>query len=310
MPARVTSEEDDVEVEVEPTAVRPAQAPSEQPGTRWHPAAAQAIADRASTEEEQHRFAAALGSRFTDLLALVNAAMATWPVLREGSAAGKADLVAVCLYLSDSPHGALVLNEVLRSDATPSVDGYLPCLVSGLRQLPLHRRAVLCQARVEQPVAALYPVGAIVTEPAPVAASVAGDVTVPEADVDFLVWPRTARQTSVLVAGNEVDEAVFGPGRRLRVLAVVSGRMEEPSADLTPPATAVLLRERGADEEPAGPELDETDRAALGRLEAVLVQRWASRLRKIEDPDLAARLVGPPLGYVSAAPANRSVGAA
>lgn len=284
--------------------------PADPAGPRWQPAAPLAIADRASTEEEQHRFSAALGSRFTDLLAVVNAAMATWPVLRETSAAAKADFVAVCLYLGASQMGAVRLNEALRGGEPVSVDGYVPCLVSGLRQLPLHRRPVLSQARLDQPASALYPVGSVVTEPALLTASVSAEVTAPEADVDFLVWPRTARQASVLVTGNEVDEAVFGPGRRLRVLAVRSGQTESPPSGPPAPATAVLLRELSPDEQPAGPELDDADRAALSRLETTLGRRWAATLRTLEDPAVVARLVGPPPGYVSAGATSGRVGAA
>lgn len=284
--------------------------PADPAGPRWQPAAPLAIADRASTEEEQHRFSAALGSRFTDLLAVVNAAMATWPVLRETSAAAKADFVAVCLYLGASQMGAVRLNEALRGGEPVSVDGYVPCLVSGLRQLPLHRRPVLSQARLDQPAAALYPVGSVITEPALLTASVSAEVTAPEADVDFLVWPRTARQASVLVTGNEVDEAVFGPGRRLRVLAVRSGQAEPPPSGPQAPATAVLLRELSPDEQPAGPELDDADRAALSRLETTLGRRRAAMLRALEDPAVVARLVGPPPGYVLSGATSGRVGAA
>jgi hypothetical protein len=265
---------------------------------RWRPTAPNPVADRASSEEEQHAFAAALGRRFTDLLAVVNAAMATWPVLRrDATVAAKADFVAVCLYLGASPEGAVGLNRALRRGEPVSLPGYLACLVSGLRQLPLHRRPVLSQARIGQPASGLYPVGAVVTEPALLSASAAGDITMPGVDVDFLVLPRTARQISVLTPGREVEEVAFRPGSRFRVLAVHNIASDAPPSGRAAPSTAVLLRELAPDEQPAGAELSETDRAALARLEGALAQRHAAPLRVIEDPDLVARLAGAPPGY-------------
>jgi hypothetical protein len=304
---------------VEPAGIEaddpPRGRPANRNAARWRPAVPAPIADRASTEDEQHRFAAALGSHFTDLLAVVNAAMATWPVLRETSASAKADFVAVCLYLGASQAGAtrmgaVQLNEALRAGVPVGVEGYVPCLVSGLRQLPLHRRPVLSQARLDEPALGLYPVGSVVTEPALLTASVSAEVTAPDADVEFLVWPRTARQVAVLVTGNEVDEAVFGPGRRLRVLAVHSGHTEPAPAGPPAPATAVLLRELSLDEQPAGAEFDDADRTALSRLELILAARRATKLRLLEDRDVVARLVAPPPGYVQAVAASGRAGAA
>ena len=224
--------------------------------------------------------------------------MATWPVLRrDATVAAKADFVAVCLYLGASPDGAVGLNRALRHGETVPLAGYVACLVSGLRQLPLHRRPVLCQARLGQPASPLYPVGSVVTEPAFLSASAASDITVPGADVDFLLLPRSARQVSVLTPGREVDEVVFGPGRRFRVLAVHDGQTGAPDTASPAPPTAVLLRELAPDEQPTGPELAEADQAALARLEHVLAQRRAAGLRVIDDPELVARLAGQPPGY-------------
>jgi hypothetical protein len=246
-----------------------------------------------------------MGDRFTDLLALVNGALATWPVLRrDGSPGAKADYVAVCLYLGTSDDGAVRLNSGLRNGQPPDLDGYLPCLVAGIRQLPLHRRAVVCQARLGGPVEELYPVGTVLTEPAFRSASVTGDVAAPESDVDFVIWPRTARQAYVLVPDRGFDEAVFGAGSRFKVLAVDTSRATAPEEATSPettgvrvPDAAVLLRELLPYEPPATRELDDADREALRRLDGVLRQRRQRSPRAVEDADLVARLAGSPLGY-------------
>ena len=275
--------------------------PNVRRASRWLPAPVRAVADRMSTEEEQRRFAAALGSRFTDLLSVVNAAMARWPMLRRDAAdAAKADFVAVCLYLGASTHGAVALNAALRGGQLEMVDGYLACLVSGLRQLPLHRRPVLCQARLDQSAQTLYPIGSLVTEPALLSVDVMGAITTPDADVDFLIWPRTARQAAVLGSGGDVDEAVFPPGSRLRVLTVDDELRQQPAAGLAAPPTAVLLRELLPDEQPAGTELDDADRTALGKLRHALAQRRATGLRALADRDAVARIGWTPPGYTAA----------
>jgi len=267
-----------------------------EPARAWLLAPLYPAEDRPSTEEEQRRFAAALGDRFTDLLAVVNGALATWPVLRpDASPAAKADLVAVCLYLGASAEGAVGIDELVRAGAAVEPDTYLPCLVSGLRRLPLHRRPVLRQSRLDHPAAPLYPVGAVLAEPGFACASVATDVTVPGADVDFLIWPATARQVGVLAGAREVDEAVFAAGSRFKVLAVDTA---EGGGDAGPPHTAVLLRQLRPYDQPSAGDLDDSDRTVLARLTEVLRRRRATPPRPVEDIGARARIAGPPLGYL------------
>jgi hypothetical protein len=270
---------------------------------RWLPVASLVIEERASTADEQRRFEAALGDRFTGLLAVVNGALAAWPVLRrDGVAGAKADYVAVCLYLGASGEGAVSLNSSLRGGRLPSLDGYLQCLVSGLRLLPLHRRAVVCQARVGSESERLYPLGSVVAETGFLSTSVAIDRAVRDVDVDFLIWPRTARQAGVLSHDRDGDEAVFGAGSRFKVLAIhTTTPSAEPSDGVPVPTTSVLLRELLPNERPVGSDLDEADRVTLRRLEDVLRQRRADPAREIDDADLVARFAGAPPGFIAEA---------
>lgn len=262
------------------------------------------MADRSSTADEQRRFTAALGAEFTDSLATVNAALSTWPALRQDDSPGaKADYVAVCVYLGLSRGGAVALNASLRSGNLPDLDGYLPCLVSGLRRLPLHRRPVLCQGHLVASVEQLYTVGAVVVEPGFRSASVAVDVAVPGADVDVLIWSRTARQLSVLAPGRTFDEAVFPTGTRFKVLDVKAS-WTRPADDggtdgARLPEAAVLLREVLADEDVSSNGLDAVDQTVLARLDKVLVRRRRTPVHTIDDADLVARLTGPLPGLAS-----------
>ena len=122
--------------------------------------------------EEQHAEA------FGEALATVNAALATWPSMRADDAAGKADYVAVCLYLGRGQGGSRVVNEALRSGGNGLLDGQVPCLTSGLRRLPTHRRAVLRQGRAAEALEHRSTPGTVLTEPGFLAASTDLDVSV------------------------------------------------------------------------------------------------------------------------------------
>ncbi|GAA5151879.1 MULTISPECIES: hypothetical protein [Amycolatopsis] len=267
----------------QPNATAPAAsddaAPSTAPAAATPPAApttpsALAIPDRASTAAEQARFAAAAGEAFTEALATVNAALATWPALRQTDA--KADYVAVCLYL----HSATKVNDAIRANRAPVLDAHLPCLVSGLRRLPTHRRPVLRQAKGR--VAAE---GEFLLEPGFLNATANLDVTVPGAEFDVLIWPSTARRTSELLPG-PLDEVVFLAGARFKALAVRESEVDNA------PRTAVLVREL-APGEAADTGLDERDLAALARLDAALARRRQATLRTVDDPAAAERLTAP-----------------
>ncbi|WP_431878347.1 hypothetical protein [Amycolatopsis sacchari] len=254
----------------------PSTAPAAATATKAAPTTPPAltIPDRASTAAEQARFAAAAGEAFTEALATVNAALATWPALRQSDA--KADYVAVCLYL----HSATKVNDAIRAGRAPVLDAHLPCLVSGLRRLPTHRRPVLRQAKGH--VAAE---GEFLLEPGFLNATANLDVTVPGAEFDVLIWPSTARRTSELLPG-PLDEVVFLAGARFKALAVRESEVDNA------PRTAVLVREL-APGEAADTGLDERDLAALTRLDAALARRRQATLRTVDDPAVAERLTAP-----------------
>ncbi|WP_086663719.1 hypothetical protein [Lentzea kentuckyensis] len=239
------------------------------------------IADRDSTPAEQTRFSLSAGPDYTEALAAVNVALSAWPMLR---AEAKADYVAVCLYLGRGPAGAVAVNEALGAEP---FDGYVPCLVSGLRRLPTHRKVVL---RQENPRGEEHrAVGEVLWEPGFLSASTQLDVTTAEAELDLLIWPVSARRTSELLAGRAVDEAVFPAGRRFKALAV---RTRE-AADDSAPKRALLVRELLTDEDPESAEALVRDAAALPRLERAWEQRLQAELRLVDDEDVVARLTAP-----------------
>ena len=251
------------------------------------------IADRASTEDEQRRFTAAARDEFTNSLAMVNTALSTWPVLRRDDSAGaKADHVAVAVYLGHSEARATALNAALRSGSAPAWDSYLPCLISGLRRLPVHRRGVLCHGEAPDRDDPRWRVGAVLTDRAFRTASADLEIVVPGADADILIWSRTGRQVSIL--DPTLDEVVFAPGARFRTLAVDTAT-DEPAEgavaapDPRPPKVAILLRELLPAEQPAGAALDDADQLALRRLSGALARRRSGQLRQVDDPDAAAR---------------------
>ncbi|HYQ63819.1 hypothetical protein [Actinophytocola sp.] len=253
------------------------------------------VPGRNSTAGEQARFVSAAGEYFSEALATVNAAMATWPSMRVDDSPGvKADYVAVCLFLGRGEGSALPINGALRVGQAGALDGQVPCLMSGIRRLPTHRRAVLRQGRVNESLEHQSTPGTVLTEPGFLAGSVDLDVTAPGADLDVLIWPSSARRTSELMIGRSVDEAVFVAGARFKALAVRTAEEddEETEDDGSPqaPRIAVLYRELAPGETPTTTELDERDLAVLAKLDSVLARRHQGQLRLVEDPEVAARL--------------------
>jgi hypothetical protein len=256
-----------------------------------------AVPSRDSTTAEQNRFTAAAGEYFTQALATVNAAMATWPSMRMDESAGvKADYVAVCLFLGRGAGDATSVNGAVRVGQAGMLDGQIPCLMSGIRRLPTQRRAVLRQGKVNESLEHQSTPGTVLTEPGFLAASIDLDVTVPGADLDVLIWPSSARRTSELMLGRSVDEAVFVAGARFKALAVRTAaeddEAEESEDDGSPtaPRIAVLYRELAPGETPTTTELDERDLAVLAKLDSVLARRHQGALRLVEDPEVVARL--------------------
>jgi hypothetical protein len=259
-----------------------------------------AVADRSSTPTEQTRFAASAGEAFGEALATVNAALATWPALRQGddSSRAKSDYVAVCLYFGRGDGNATALNEAVRRGRPGVLDGHLPCMVSGIRRLPIHRRAVLrqCAGRAAMVGEQGSGAGRLWTEPGFLSASMDLDVTVPGAELDVLIWPATARRTSELMMGRTIDEAVFAAGARFKALAVRTRSDDEDDPDVDPgapaaPRLAVLIRELApAETATPSPELDDRDTAVLAKLDRALEQRWRTAIRLLDDSELVTRL--------------------
>ena len=251
------------------------------------------VAERASTNGEQTRFTSAAGGAFGEALATVNAALATWPSMRQGDSPGvKADYIAVCLFLSSGEGAAAAVNRAVRAGREAPVDGQTACLSSGIRRLPTHRRPVLRQGKVGESLEHGSVPGAVLTEPGFLAASIDLDVTVPGADLDVLIWPSSARRTSELMIGRPISEVLFVAGARFKALAVRTAETGEPEDDgPVAPRIAVLFRELAPGESPSGSgELDERDLAVLEKLDRVLARRQGSRLRLVDEPGLISRL--------------------
>jgi hypothetical protein len=253
------------------------------------------IADRSSTAAEQTRFTAATGEAYGEALATVNAALASWPSMRQKDASAvKADYVAVCLYLGRGLGSFTGLNTVMRIGDGETIDGQLHCLVSGLRRLPTHRRAVLRQSRAGQRLERESDPGTILTEPGFLVGSMDLDIAVPGADLDILIWPASARRTSELMIGQTVNEAVFFAGARFKALAVRAAEpVDEESEDEEPatPRAAALFRELAPNEPvPSSGELDERDLAVLAKLDQVLERRRRGALRAVDEPEVISRL--------------------
>ncbi len=249
---------------------------------------------RSSTSGEQTRFTAAAGESFSEALATVNAALATWPSMRvDDSLGAKADYVAVCLYLGRGDGDARAVNQAVRYGQAALAD-QIPCLMSGILRLPTHRRAVLRQGCAPDALESHSTPGTVLTEPGFLTGSVDLDVTVPGAVFDVLIWPSSARRTSELLLGRPVDEAVFLAGARFKALAVRTAEDDQdlPDDDDAPsaPKVAVLFRELAPGETPDTTGLDERDLAVLAKLDRLLRRRQKGKVRLIEDAEAVSRL--------------------
>ncbi|MDQ7810884.1 hypothetical protein Q5425_44785 [Amycolatopsis sp. A133] len=301
-PAPPPETKPETKTETKPAEAEPAEPPAAEPAPPAETPVAEppvvsgrelVVADRASTPAEQARFTAAAGEAYGEALATVNAALATWPSMRQEEAVAKADYVAVCLYLGGGAGSSADLGAAVRAGSAGELDGQLPCLVSGLRRLPTHRRAVLRQGRAGQPPEGTAAPGTVLTEPGFLVGSTDLDVTVPDAGLDVLIWPASARRTSELRIGPPVNEVVFFAGARFKALAVRTVPPDGEPADDTPaaPRVAALFRELAPGEQaPASGELDERDLAALAKLDQALDRRRRGALRVVDEPDVVARM--------------------
>jgi hypothetical protein len=184
------------------------------------------------------------------------------------------------------------LDALVRNGNDGELDGQIPCLVSGLRRLPIQRRAVLRQSNAAQSLESVAEPGAVLTEPGFLVGSMDLDVTVLDADLDVLIWPASARRTSELRIGQSVNEVVFFAGARFKALAV---RTAEPAEDpedsgLSAPKTAALFRELAPGEQVSSGELDEHDLAVLAKLDQALERRRRCNLRIVDEPDVTNRM--------------------
>lgn len=257
------------------------------------PAAVLDLPDRVSTAAEQTRLAESAGDRFAEALAAVNAAMASWPSLRQENDHGvKTDYVAVYLYFGTGDGAGPAVNDAVHAGKDPPLAGHLPCLVSGVRRLPTHRRPVLRQGLSADAVERHGAPGTVLTEPGFLSASMELDITLPGAAFDVLIWPSTARRTTELLPGGVLNETIFTAGARFKALAVRTAEERpdhEPGSPVAP-RDAVLLRELAPGESPDSTELDDRDLAVLERLDRVLARRQEATIRLMDDGGAVARL--------------------
>lgn len=270
--------------------------PSPAPTTQRHTVAAAGrpltVPAKPSTAAEQSRFTSAAGESYAEALAIVNAAMATWPSMRADESFGaKADYVAVCMFLGPGDGGAIPVNDALRVGRAGVLEGHVSCLMSGIRRLPTHRRAVLRQGKLNSSPEHVSTPGTVLTEPGFLVGSTELDVTLPGVDLDILIWPTTARRTTELMLARPIDEAVFLAGARFKALAVRTAEGDdEPEGVPTAPRVAALYRELAPGETPSTTELDERDLIVLAKLDDVLARRHRGALRLVEDPEVIDRL--------------------
>ncbi|MER5963486.1 hypothetical protein [Streptomyces sp. NPDC002057] len=223
-----------------------------------------------------------LGERYHILASKTELLASRLPSLRSTAQDDlKPDMVAIALYQGDSPDpvSRAGLAEAARSAAPGPFTPVLSCLASGLRRLPGHYGAVMLAAPAEAVPLDRYVPGAVLVEPAAVAAVPACDAEL-EGAVEFGIWSTTGRRTSVFLGTDDEPEVVFPPGTAFSVLAL------HLSEDDTSPIR-VLLREvspaearsaRGADDR-----VRERDAQARTRL-----TDWFERRDMLEPHDRRA----------------------
>lgn len=258
------------------------------------------VVDRPSTPAERTRFATAAGEQFTEALAATNASMATWPSLRQENDHGvKTDYAAVLLYFGTGDGAATRVNHAMRAGEDTPLDGHVPCLVSGIRRLPIHRRPVLRQGLTEDAIERHGKPGTVLVEPGFLSASMDLDVTVSDALFDVLIWPNSARRTTELLRGELINEAIFMAGARFKALAfrAMDDPPEPEPGKPVVPRKAVLLRELAPQESSDSTELTDRDLTVLTKLDRELARRRQAALRAVEDTGVISRLTAPLLEW-------------
>ncbi|MFF8409208.1 hypothetical protein [Streptomyces omiyaensis] len=194
-----------VPVPVPARPVRPAPAPAAPSGP----------GDRAALRD-------LLGERYHVLAGRTELLASRLPSLRSTAQDDlKPDMVAIAVYQADTPDpvSRAGLAEAARAAAPGPFTPLLRCLGSGLRRLPGHYGAVMLAAPAEAVPLDRYVPGAVIVEPAAVAAVPACDAEL-EGAVEFGIWSTTGRRTAVFLGTDDEPEVVFPPGTAFTVLAL------------------------------------------------------------------------------------------
>ncbi|MGW1715473.1 hypothetical protein [Streptomyces sp. NPDC002156] len=224
-----------------------------------------------STEDERRAFRELAEDVWERHGAAVARALIRMPALRaQEQEAALADVIALHIYLN-SPDGPLAPEAVVRGlrsgdSGDERLLPYVACLASALRRMPSYRGVAIRGA--EGAALDSSAVGALLCDPAPLGAVPVGAGGPRPGGPQYVIWSATGRRVRQLTDrpsdGAAVEQVLFAPGTRLRVLDV------RPSG----PTPLIMLREL-----PAGtpgtplaphPELDDTDRAVLVRLDDTL----------------------------------------
>lgn len=190
---------------VPPQPARPAPAPAAPSGP----------GDRAALRD-------LLGERYHVLAGRTELLASRLPSLRSTAQDDlKPDMVAIAVYQADTPDpvSRAGLAEAARAAAPGPFTPLLRCLSSGLRRLPGHYGAVMLAAPAEAVPLDRYVPGAVIVEPAAVAAVPACDAEL-EGAVEFGIWSTTGRRTAVFLGTDDEPEVVFPPGTAFAVLAL------------------------------------------------------------------------------------------
>ncbi|MFE9853129.1 hypothetical protein ACFYPN_30660 [Streptomyces sp. NPDC005576] len=220
-----------------------------------------------STPADREALRGLVGDQWDQHSAALTRALSRLPALRVQAQRedARADLIAVRAYLT-SPEGKLSHRGVERAfaDGDRDIMPFVACAASGLRRLPSHRGPAARSAGTESGAADGLIAGQELCQAGPMSALVLEGMA-PSATVDrYLIWSVVGRRVRPLLeqstAPDVLEEIVFGPGTRFRVLAV----------DDAAGSRLILLRELGPSTPPGRPgqALDSQDVAILDRLRA------------------------------------------
>ncbi|MFI1727868.1 hypothetical protein ACH40E_01225 [Streptomyces acidicola] len=224
-----------------------------------------------STQDERRAFRELAEDVWERHGAAVARALIRMPALRgQEQEAARADVIALHIYLN-SPDGPLSPEAVVQGlrSGDEHLLPYLACLASALRRMPSYRGAAVHGAG-DAPLDGLA-AGTLLRDPAPLGAVPVGTAGPLPGGPQYVIWSATGRRVRQLTDrpgdGAAVEQVLFAPGTRLRVLDVRRSG----------PAPLIMLRELQADAPgtpgrplPPPSELDDADRAVLARLDDTL----------------------------------------